>query len=138
MYRFLLTPTMSILNFFSEADDRYPGMKLPHPSGLLARKVPASAITAANDQVNRVLSQQNSSKTRATQGTYQKLSAEKEAETGEKAAECGVSATLWFYSSKLPEPLKESSVWDWRNTYLREVKRLKAKGKMLQMSKSFH
>ena len=30
------------------------GMKLPHPSGLLARKVPASAITAANDQVNRV------------------------------------------------------------------------------------
>ena len=55
--------------------------------------------------VHCMFGQQNLSqkvKTRATRGTYQKLSAEKKTEIGKKAAECGASATLRFYSSKLP------------------------------------
>ena len=43
---------MSILNYFSEVDERYPGRKLPCPGGLLSRQVPASAISSANYRIN--------------------------------------------------------------------------------------
>ena len=103
---------MSILNYFSRVDERYPGVRLPHPDGLLTTHVPSSAITAANDQVDRVLS--SSKKPSRATGAYQKLSADKKAEIGKKAAETRVSATVRYYASKIPETLKESSVRDWK------------------------
>ena len=39
-----------------------------------------------------------------------KMSSEKKAEIGKRAAEHGVLATVRYYASRLPEPLKESSV----------------------------
>ena len=60
---------------------------------------------------------------------YQKLSAEKKAEIGKRAAEHGVITTVRYYASKLPEPLKESSVWTWKNVYTKEKQRLRKEGK---------
>ncbi len=123
---------MSILKFFSRArvdgehDGRYPGVKLPHPSGSLARHIPSRAITSANKQVNDVLTSRSMG---AKRGTYMLISAQKKAEIGRKAAEYGVTATVRFYASKLPDPLKESSVRDWKNAFLKEKKRLRSEGK---------
>ena len=47
---------------------------------------------------------------KAVRGTYLKISAEKKAEIGQRAAEHGVLATVRYYATKLPVPLKESSV----------------------------
>lgn len=48
------------------------------------------------------------------QGTYLKMSVEK-AKTGKRAAEHGVLATVHYYATKFPEPLKESLVRTWKN-----------------------
>ena len=64
---------------------------------------------------------------KSSRGAYQKL-AEKKAEIGKRAAECRVAATLRFYASKLPEPLKESSVCDGKNVFLKEKRRLISEG----------
>ena len=64
-------------------------------NGSLARVVPSSAISVSLE----------SNKKSATRGVYQKLSAEKKAEIGKRAAEHGVIATVQYYASKLPEPL---------------------------------
>ena len=112
---------MSILDFLSKVDERYPGRKLPCPDGLLSWQVPASAISSANRWVNDVLSHSPNAG-RGSRGAYQKVSAEKKVEIGKRAAECGVAATIRFDASKLPEPLKESC--DWRNAFLKERKRL--------------
>ena len=48
---------MYIFDYFFTVDEHYPGMKLPHPSGLLARQISTRAIILlANYQVNNVLS----------------------------------------------------------------------------------
>jgi len=57
----------------------------------------------ANESVNVSL---ESNKKAAKRGVYQKLSAEKKAEIGKRAAEHGVIATVRYYASKLPEPEK--------------------------------
>lgn len=42
-----VAPIMSILNFFSEADDHYHGMKLPHPNGLFQKTASAISLGCA-------------------------------------------------------------------------------------------
>ena len=113
---------MSLLKYFSRVDPRYRDSQLPDPNGPLARVVPSSAISVANESVNVSL---ESNKKSATRGVYQKLSAEKKAEIGKRAAEHGVITTVRYYASKLPEPLKESSVWTWKNVYTKEKQRLR-------------
>ena len=60
---------------------------------------------------------------------YQKLSAEKKAEIGRRAAKHGVITTVRYYASKFPEPVKESSVRTWKNMYTKEKQRLRKEGK---------
>ena len=57
---------------------------------------------------------------------YQKLSAERKAEIGKRAAEHRVITTVRYYASKL---LKESSVRTWKNVYTKEKQRLRKEGK---------
>ena len=57
------------------------------------------------------------------------MSSEKKAEIGKRAAEHGVLATVRYYASKLPEPLKESSVRTWKNAYTAQLQRLRKEGK---------
>ena len=117
---------MSLLRYLSRVDPRYRDSKLPDPNGPLARAVPSSAISVANESVNVSL---ESNKKAANRGVYQKLSAEKKAEIGKRAAEHGVMGTVRYYTSKLPEPLKESSVRTWKNVYTKEKQRLRKEGK---------
>jgi len=76
----------------------------------------------ANESVNVSL---DSNKKATKRGVYQKLSAEKKAEIGKRAAEHGVTVTVQYYASKLPEHLKESSVRTWKNVHTKEKQRLK-------------
>ena len=61
------------------------------PNGPLAIAIPSSAISVANESVNVSL---ESNKKAAKRGVYQKLSAEKKAEIGKRAAEHGVIGTV--------------------------------------------
>ena len=71
----------------------------------------------------------------AVRGAYLKMSAEKKAEIGKRAAEHGVLATVHYYASKLPDPLKESSVRTWKNAYTAQLLRLRKEGKDSPMVK---
>ena len=117
---------MSLLKYFSRVDPRYHDSQLADPNGQLARAVPSSAISVANKSVNVSL---ETNKKATTRGVYQKLSAGKNAEIGKRAPEHGVIATVRYYASKLPEPLKESSVRTWKNVYTKEKQRLRKEGK---------
>jgi len=99
---------MAMFQYFKRVDGQYPGSKLPDPQGVLAQEVPSRAMSAANTKV--ALFQQAGGAKVSTRGTYLKMSSEKKAEIGKQAAEHGVLATVRYYASRLPEPLKESSV----------------------------
>jgi len=57
------------------------------------------------------------------------MSSEKKAEIGKRAAEHGVLATVHYYASRLPEPLKESSVRTWKNAYTAQLQKQRREGK---------
>jgi len=86
---------MSLLKYLSRVDPRYRDSQLPDPNGPLARAVPSSAISVANESVNVSL---ESNKKAAKRGVYQKLSAEKKAEIGKRAAVCGHGSTAYAHA----------------------------------------
>ena len=96
---------MAMFQYFKRVDGQYPGSKLPDPQGALAQEVPSRTISAPNTEV--ALLQQAGGAKVSTRRTYLKMSSEKKAEI---AAEHGVLATVRYYASRLPEPLKERSV----------------------------
>ena len=89
---------MSLLQYFARVDPRYRDSQLPDPNGPLARAVPSSAISVANESVSASL---ESKKKAATRGVYQKLSAEKKAEIGKRAAEHSAFFTATAYGSRM-------------------------------------
>ena len=97
---------MSLLKYFSLIDPRYHDSQLPDPNSPLARAIPSSAISVANESVNVSL---ESNKKAAKRGVYQKLSTEKKAEIGKRAAEHGVIATVQYYASTPPSCFCEST-----------------------------
>ena len=64
------------------------------------------------------------------------VTAEKRAEIGRRAAEHGVVSTVRYYTSKLPEELKESSVRTWRNSYLAELENKKNQASRLPQNQA--
>ena len=109
-------------------DGNYPGTKLPDPQGALSKEVPLSSISAANTEIAAVL-QRSAVGVKVVSGTYLKISAEKKAEIRLHAAEHGVLAMVRYYATKLPVPLKESSVRTWENAYTAQLRRLRQDGK---------
>ena len=95
---------MTLFQYFKKVDGNYPGTKLPDPQGALTKEVPSSLISAANTEIATVL-QPSAAGAKAVKGTYLKISAEKKAEIGQRAAEHRVLATVWYYTTKLPVPL---------------------------------
>ena len=96
---------MALFQYFKKVDGNYPGTKLPDPRRALLKEVPSSLISAANTEIATVL-QPSAAGAKAVRGTYLKISAEKKAEVGQRAAEHGVLATVRYYATKLPVPLK--------------------------------
>ena len=86
---------MSLLKYLSRVDLRYHDSQLPDPNGPLARAVPLSAISVANESVNVSL---ESNKKAAKRGVYQKLSAEKKDEFGKRAIICGRGSTAYVHA----------------------------------------
>ena len=82
-------------------DGNYPGTKLTDPQGVLSKEVPSSSISAANTEITAVL-QPSATGAKAVRGTYLKISAEKKAKIGWRAAEHGVLTTVLYYATKLP------------------------------------
>ena len=95
---------------------RYFKTKLPDPRGPLSKVVPSTSIASANGEVRRVLQQTQK------RGTYAKLTADKKAEIGKRAAEHGVAATIRYYNNHSIE-VKVSSVRTWRNAYTSEIRK---------------
>ncbi len=110
------------ISVLQEGDGNYPGTTLhvPDPQGALSKEVhvPSSSISAANTEVAAVL-QPSAAGVKAVRGTYLKIGAEKKAEIGQRAAEHGVLVTVRYYATRLPVPLKESTVRTWKNAYSR-------------------
>ena len=100
---------MALFQYFTKVDGNYPGTNLPDPQGALSKEVPLCSISAANMEIAAVL-QPSAAGAKAVRGMYLKISAEKKAEIGQRAAEHGVLAMVRYYAMKLPVPLKESSV----------------------------
>ena len=100
---------MAMFQYFKRVDGQYPGSKLPDPQKALAQEVPSRAISAANTEV--ALLQQAGGVKVSTRGMYLKMSSEKKAEIGKRAAEHGVLATVRYYASRLPaaRSINESS-----------------------------
>ena len=92
---------MALFQYLKKVDGNYPGTKLPDPQGALTKEVPSSSISAANTEIATVL-QPSAAGAKAVKGTYLKISAEKKAEIGQRAAEHRVLATVWYYTTKLP------------------------------------
>ena len=119
---------MALYQYFKKVDGNFSGTSLPDPQGELAKEVPLSAISAANTEVAVIL-QPSAAGTKAARGTNLKSSPKKKAEIGKHAAEHGVLATIRYCATKLPVPLKESSVRNWKDTYTAELRRLRQKRK---------
>ena len=97
--------------------------------GALSQEVPLSCDICGKYRsccTEHVLQQSGEAKIR---GTYQKMSSQKKAEIGKQAAEHRGLATVHYYTTKLPEPLKESSVCNWKNAYTAQLQRLRMEGK---------
>ena len=91
---------MALFQYFKKVDGNYPGTKLPDPQGALMKEVPSSLISAANTEIAAVL-QASAAGTKAVRGTYLKISAEKKAKIGQRAADHGVLLTVQYYATKL-------------------------------------
>ena len=105
---------IALFQYFKKVDGNYPGTKLPDPQGALSKEVPSSLISAAITEIAAVL-QPSVASVKAVRGLYLKISAEKKAEIGQIVAGHGVLATVRYYATKLPVPLKESLVRTWKN-----------------------
>ena len=86
---------MSLFKYFKKEGD------LPNPNGHLSKKMPSSAIVAANKEVKKV--QDDKTSKPGKRGPYSKFSPQIKAEVGKQAAECGVAAVLRNNSKKYPD-----------------------------------
>ena len=92
---------------------------LPDPNGPLCEKIPFSAVSLANTKVTDVLEKRTSS----SRGPYLALTPAQKHQVGKRAAECGTTATIWYYQKKFPDiPLKETTVQRLKNLYQSGVK----------------
>ena len=84
---------MALFQYLKKLDGNYPGTKLPDPQGALTKEVPSSSISAANTEIAAVL-QPSAAGAKAVRGTYLRISAEKKAEIGQRAADHGMLLTV--------------------------------------------
>ena len=103
---------MSLYRYFEKKD------VLPNPKSSLSKVIPSSSIAAANNEVRPLMEQG----TKRKRGPYSKFSPEQKAVIGKRAAECGVGAAVRHFIKEFP-CLKENTVRDWRDLYLKELKK---------------
>ena len=100
---------------------------LPSSSGELSKVVPSKAIREANKAVERTLTEGSSGKRRQE---YQKVSIEMKNKIAKYAVENGVKSAVEKFKNQVPNapPNWKNTVKDWKDAYLRELKRKRAAG----------
>lgn len=103
------------------------GPALPSSSGELSKVVSSKAIREANKAVERTLTEGSSGKRRQE---YQKVSIEMKNKIAKYAVENGVKSAVEKFKNQVPNapPNWKNTVKDWKDAYLRELKRKRAAG----------
>ena len=110
---------------------------LPKSDGPLATLMPSSAIQAANSAVHAKMlesgsrvadadDEDDSSKARR-RGGYQYFTPMEKAQYGRRAAECGLTSTIRYFSKvdKNERTLSPSTLFGWKENYLKELAKRK-------------
>ena len=127
---------MSILQYFSivkksKSDDQLCSLSATLPGGLLCDKVPTEAIASANAIVTKAVTKSEMSKKQ--KGPYLYLTDAQRYEVGKKAAECGTTNTLLYYTDHFAKLcLIEPTVRRLKDEYHDFVKDL-LKGKKIEV-----
>ena len=93
---------------------------LPSPYGSLSKVVTSSTIEAANREVKQLIESGN--KAGKKRGSYMKYTPTDKAKVGNYAVQHGISAPLRHFKTEFPD-LKWSTVHDWKQVILKEMKR---------------
>ena len=125
---------MSLLKFFQ------PFPVLPKPQGPLSKVMPSSSIAAVNEEVKRVLEKKSDpgGNPATKRSPYQHFTPEEKLLIGKRAAECGVTSSIRYFSGVSQfrgRQLKESSVRGWKTTYLKEISARKRIGMDLNIAR---
>lgn len=88
---------MSILKYLHPLNQN-----LSDPSGPLSEQIPVTAIASANVKVLEAL-QGNEEKKKRSRGLYLSLTPAQKYEIGKRAAEHGVTASIWYFNKKYPD-----------------------------------
>ena len=111
---------MSLFKYFKRSSP------LPSPSGPLSREIPSTAISAANDEVSKVLQAQRTTdkigKEAKQRGSYQKYSDTERATIGNYAQMHGPTAALRHFKTQYPD-LKYTTVCEWKKAIDAEQKK---------------
>ena len=103
---------MALFKYFAPSSSS----KLPPPDGPLSKEVPSSTISLINDEVKKVLVDNENPSTcvKKQPKHYSKFAPDVKAMLGKYAAEHGVAATLRKFAKTHPG-MKESTVRVWRD-----------------------
>ena len=88
---------MSLLKYFQLSN-----LTLPQADGPLSQVIPSSSITAANKEVKHVLDPSNKPEEKWEHGEYEHFTPEDKAITRKRAAECGIIASVCYFSKEFP------------------------------------
>ena len=112
---------MSMLKYFHPVKQK---PDLPDPSGPLRKKVPSTAIAAANGKVTEAINEAKVKKRASrARGTYSFLTPAQKYKVGKRAAEYGVTAIIRHYRNKYSDlVLKKSSMRMFKNDYQECIK----------------
>ena len=92
---------------------------LPSPNGPLSREIPATAISAANDEVMKALEDDKGVKRR---GPYQKHTDKEKTKIGKYALMHGATAALRHFKDRYSE-LKYTTICEWKKAIAAEEKK---------------
>ena len=94
-------------------------VQLPDPHGLLSSKVPSEAIAMANATITEtIMESKEAATTKKKRGPYLHLTPAQFFQVEKRAAECGVTNTLRYYTKTFPDvQMKEPTVRRLKNEY---------------------
>ena len=99
---------MALYKYFKPAAAQVTGKDecpLPDPEGPLSTKVPCSSIQAANEEVRPVLLESAGTGRSQKRGHYKHYTADEKARIAKRAAECGVTSTVRYFSADFSDSL---------------------------------
>ena len=131
---------MALLKYFKRLEPKKSEIidtVLPKNDGPLANLMPNSAVEAANKAVRATLLESprvptekdgdNADSRKKRRGSYQFFTPKERAELGKRAAECGMTSTIRYFTKVdgQERSLSPSTLFTWKEQYLRELAKRK-------------